>query len=412
MNASDVVIVGAGHGGSQAAIVLRQLNFDGAITIVGDEPHLPYERPPLSKDYLAGDKTFERCLIRPAAFWTEQRITMRLGHRVAAVRPETRRLEFQDGGELNYGVLIWAAGGKPRMLACPGADFPEVHTVRDRADVDALVGQLGRGDRVVVVGGGFIGLEAAAVLTKLGKRVVVLEALDRLLPRVAGEGISRFYEAEHRAQGVDVRTDAAVECLEGRDGHLTGVRLKDGQVLPADLVIVGIGINPSVAPILAAGAVGDIGVEVDEACRTSLPNVYAIGDCAVQANPFAEGRRVRIESVQNATNQAGVATRHLMGLDGPSPAAPWFWSDQYDLKLQTVGLAAGYDATVLRGDPATRSFSVVYLRDGRVVALDCVNATRDYVQGRRLVELGLRIDPALLSDVEQPLKEFASGQAG
>jgi 3-phenylpropionate/trans-cinnamate dioxygenase ferredoxin reductase subunit len=411
MNSPDVVIVGAGHGGAQAAIALRQLKFDGAITLIGDEPQLPYERPPMSKDYLAGDKTFERCLIRPPAFWEEHGVTLRLGRRVSQVLSSEKRLHLQGGEAISYGAMIWAAGGRPRQLACAGADLTGVHTVRNRADVDALVAQLERVKRVVVVGGGFIGLEVAAVLRKLGKAVVVLEALDRLLARVAGVPVSRFFEAQHRAQGVEVRTGVAVECIEGLRGAATGVRLADGDVVPADIVIVGIGIVPSVEPLLSAGAEGGVGVNVDHACRTTLADIYAVGDCAAQASRFAEGRRVRIESVQNATNQASIAVRDLMNLEPPPAALPWFWSDQYDLKLQTIGLSEGHDATVVRGDPETRSFSVIYLRRGHVIALDCVNATRDYVQGRKLIELALRVETAELADTTIPLKAHAPTSA-
>ena len=257
----------------------------------------------------------------------------------------------------------------------------------------------------MVVGGGFIGLEAAAVLTKFGKKVVLLEALDRVMARVAGEQLSRFFEDEHRAHGVDVRLGVSVERLLG-DGAVSGVRLADGEIVPADMVVVGIGIVPAVEPLIAAGAVGGNGVYVDAQCRTSLPDVYAVGDCALHANRFAGGVEVRLESVQNATDQANVAAKAILGEDVAYAATPWFWSNQYDLKLQTVGLAFGYDQAVVRGDPATRSFSVIHLKAGRVIALDCVNATKDYVQGRKLVETGAVIEPARLADASVPLKEM------
>ncbi|MGN6376849.1 MAG: NAD(P)/FAD-dependent oxidoreductase [Sphingomonas sp.] len=406
----DVLIVGAGHGGAQAAIALRQNGLGGSLAIVSAEPELPYERPPLSKDYLAGEKVFERLLIRPATFWRGRDVTLRLGETVTAVEAEAHRVALSDGSTLGYGKLIWATGGTPRRLSCAGHDLAGVHAIRTRADVDALIAELPTVERIAVIGGGYIGLEAAAVLTKLGKQVVVLEALDRVLARVAGETLSRFYEDEHRAHGVDLRLNAQVACLEGRDGRVTGVRLADGVVLPADAVIVGIGIVPAVAPLLAAGAEGGDGVAVDSQCRTSLTDIFAIGDCARHANAFADGVAIRLESVQNAHDQAGVVARVITGQPAHYDAVPWFWSNQYDLKLQTVGLSTGFDQAVLRGAPADRRFSIVYLRRGRVVALDCVNMTRDYVQGRALVVARARVDPAALADPATPLKALVAAQ--
>ena len=406
MNRFDVLIVGAGHAGAQAAIALRQNKYDGSIAIVGDEPEIPYERPPLSKDYLAGEKAFERILIRPAAFWPERDIAMLTGKRVVAVDPQAHRVDTADGDTIGYGTLIWAAGGSPRSLICSGHDLVGVHAVRTRADVDRLISELATTTRVVVIGGGYIGLEAAAVLTKLGKQVTVLEALDRVLARVAGEPLSRFYEAEHRAHGVDVRLGAMVDCIAEADGRATGVQLADGEILPCEMVIVGIGIIPSVEPLLAAGSTGGNGVKVDAQCRTSLPDIFAIGDCALHANAFADGAEIRLESVQNANDMANAVAKTLTGTATDYHAVPWFWSNQYDLKLQTVGLSTGHDQAVLRGDPATRSFSLLYLKRGRVIALDCVNAVRDYVQGRALVTEGKSPDPARLADTNVVLKEL------
>lgn len=401
----DVLIVGAGHGGAQAAIALRQGKFAGSIAMIGDEPELPYERPPLSKEYLAGDKAFDRILIRQPAFWEERNVAMLLGRRVVSVDPAVHRVTTADGAIIGYGKLIWATGGTARRLACEGHDLGGVHTIRCRADVDRLVAELPGVTEVVVVGGGFIGLEAAAVLTKLGKKVTLLEALDRVMARVAGPELSRFYEDEHRAHGVDVRLGVAVDRLLG-EGRAAGVRLAGGEVVPADLVVVGIGIVPAVEPLLAAGAVGGNGVRVDAQCRTSMTDIYAVGDCALHANLFAGGVEVRLESVQNATDQANVAAKAILGEEAAYTATPWFWSNQYDLKLQTVGLAIGYDATVLRGDPGARSFSVIYIKSGKVIALDCVNATKDYVQGRKLVEAGAEISSTRLADASVPLKEM------
>jgi 3-phenylpropionate/trans-cinnamate dioxygenase ferredoxin reductase subunit len=401
----DVVIVGGGHGGAQAAIALRQGKFAGTIAIVGDEPELPYERPPLSKEYLAGDKAFERILIRQPLFWEEREVAMLRGQRVVAVDPAAHFVTTADGATIGYGSLIWATGGAARRLSCEGHDLTGVHTVRTRADADRMIAELPGVTTAVVIGGGFIGLEAASVLAKFGKHVTLMEALDRVMARVAGPALSRFYEAEHRAHGVDVRLGVAVDSIVG-DDTVTGVRLADGVIVPADLVVVGIGIIPATEPLIAAGAAGGNGVRIDAQCRTSLPDIYAVGDCALHANRFADGAEVRLESVQNATDQATVAAKTILGEDVSYEATPWFWSNQYDLKLQTIGLSTGYDQAIVRGDPATRSFSVIHLKQGRAIALDCVNSTRDYVQGRKLVESGAVIDPARLADASVPLKEM------
>lgn len=402
----DVVIVGAGHGGAQAAIALRQAKFEGSIAIIGEEPELPYERPPLSKEYFSGEKAFERILIRPRSFWEERNISILTDTRVDAVDSALHEVTTEQGDTIGYGHLIWATGGSPRKLNCDGGSLPGVHTVRTRADTDRMLAELPDVTRAVVIGGGYIGLEAAAVLAKAGKQVVLLEALDRVLARVAGEPLSRFFEAEHRAHGVDVRLGVAVDRIEAEDGKATGVRLKDGEVIAAQMVIVGIGIVPAVQPLIDAGAEGGNGVAVDGHCRTSLPDIFAIGDCALHANPYADDMPVRLESVQNANDQATVAAKTIAGVEAHYDAVPWFWSNQYDLKLQTVGLSTGHDASVVRGDPASRSFSVIYLKDGHVIALDCVNAVKDYVQGRKLVVERLAIDPERLADAETPLKEM------
>jgi len=386
MSRFDVLIVGGGHGGAQCAIALRQFGYKGSIAIVGDEPDLPYERPPLSKDYLAGERSFERLLIRPAAFWEERQVSIRLGERVEAVDSEGREVALSDGSRIGYGALVWAAGGVPRRLPGGGG-----HVIRHRADVDRIRAALPSARRALIVGGGYIGLEAAAVLATRGMAVTIFEAEPRLLSRVAGAPLSLFYEAEHRARGVEVRTGLGFGPIEAD---------------PADLVIVGIGIDPAVGPLTAAGAAGAHGVDVDRYCRTSLPDIYAVGDCAAHVSRFAGGARVRIESVQNASDQAATAARAIAGRPEPYDSVPWFWSNQYDLKLQTIGLFHGHDDLVVRGDMAARSFSLVYLKQGRVVALDCVNSVRDYVQGRKLVENGATPDRERLADPSVPLKEL------
>lgn len=406
---ADIVIVGSGHGAAQAAIALRQQGHEGSIIMLGRDSEPPYERPPLSKEYLAGEKPFERILIRPAQFWADRDVTLRLGCAVTEVDPAAHQVVLGSGERIGYRKLIWAGGGDPRRLSCPGAQFANVFAVRDKRDADAMMTALAAGaKRAVVIGGGYIGLEAAAVLRKLGCEVVLLESLPRVLARVAGEELSQFYQDEHRALGVDLRLEAQVETIEGTGDRATGVRLATGEVIACDMVIVGIGIVPAVGPLIAAGAAGSNGVDVDEYCRTTLDDIYAIGDCAAHANPFAGQAVIRLESVQNANDMANTAARAIMGDKQPYHALPWFWSNQYDLKLQTAGLNLGYDQTVLRGDPASRKFTVAYLKDGRPIAFDCVNTVKDYVQARKLLEGGApEVDIAALANPEVAIRDLA-----
>ena len=407
MDSADVVIVGSGHGGAQAAIALRQAGHEGSILMLSRDRTPPYERPPLSKDYLAGEKPLERVLIRPEAFWAERGIEVRLGANVAEVDWQAHEVVTGDGARIGYRKLIWAGGGDARRLSCPGGDLAGVHTVRHRTDVDSLRAELDAGARrVVVVGGGYIGLEAAAVLRKLGCSVTLLELQPRLLGRVAGQTLGAFFLEEHRRQGVDVRLETALERIEGENGRVTGVVTAEGETIPAEIVILGVGIVAAVGPLIAAGASGSNGVDIDEFCRTTLDDVYAIGDCAAHANPYADGAVIRLESVQNAHDMAVCAARGIMGDAQPYDALPWFWSNQYDLKLQTVGLSLDHDAEVIRGSIKERSFAVVYLREGRVIALDCVNRTRDYAQGRKLVEARAMVAPEQLADSELSLKDM------
>jgi 3-phenylpropionate/trans-cinnamate dioxygenase ferredoxin reductase component len=406
MNSFDVVVAGAGQAAAQLAASLRMAGYEGSIAMVGEEPDAPYERPPLSKDYLAGEKEAERLLLRPLDFWPTRNVDLILDTLVTAVDPAAHTVTTDKGSTIGYRHLVWATGGHPRALPVPGGSLPGVHVIRTRADVDRLKADAASATNIVIVGGGYIGLEAAAVLSKMGKHVTVLEAMDRVLARVAGEPVSRFYEAEHRAHGVTVSLGVKIECFEGTD-RITGIRTSDG-VLPAEIVIVGIGIVPAIAPLVAVGAKATNGVDVDNHCRTSLPDIFAIGDCAHHANSYADGAGIRLESVQNAIDQAKAVANVIIGTPKPYHAIPWFWSNQYDLKLQTVGLSAGHDATIVRGDPATRSWTLVYLRKGRVIALDCINAARDFVQGKALVDAcvmqGFSPDPESLRNSEVPLK--------
>ena len=393
-------------------MALRQQKYAGSILMIGAEPFLPYERPALSKEYLAGDKAFDALLLRAASYWEERKVDVRLGVRVIAVDAVAHEVKLEDGTTIGYGALVWAAGGKARRLVCEGHDLTGIHTVRDRLDVDRMIAELETASEVVVVGGGYIGLEAASVLRKKEKRVTVLEAESRVLARVAGEALSRFFETEHRAQGVDIRLGAKVVALverAGKPGQVGGVRLDSGESIASDLVIVGIGIDAAVEPLAAAGAASANGVLVDLRSKTSLPDVYAVGDCAAHPNVHANGRVVRLESIQNANDQAMIVAKSIAGSLGAEDrydAIPWFWSNQYDLRLQTVGLSADHDEVVIRGAPESRSFSVVYLRAGRVIALDCVNHTKDYVQGKALIAKGHEVDRAKLARPDVTLKEL------
>ncbi len=403
MTQADIVIVGTGHGGARAAIALREQGFAGSILMVGRDSDPPYRRPPLSKDYLAGTTPFDEILIRPESFWAEAGIALRPGTTVTRIDPAARTLSVGRGDPIGYSTVIWAAGGDPRRLSCPGAHLPGIHTLRTRADADRLREEAARGGRrVVVVGGDHPALEAASVLAQAGCAVVLLEPRERVLSHVAGADLSRFLEAEHRAHGVDLRCDATVEAIEG-DARVSGVRLVSGETLACDMVVVAIGIVPAVGPLIAAGAAGADGVDVDELCRTSLPDLYAIGDCAAHASSYADHSVVRLESVQNAHDMAEAVARTICGDPQPYKALPRFWSDQYDLKLESAGLTLGHDVTVLRGSPQDRRFSVFYLKAGRVLAIDCVNAPEQLAEGCRLIEAGAVCDPAALADPATPL---------
>jgi 3-phenylpropionate/trans-cinnamate dioxygenase ferredoxin reductase subunit len=399
--AETVVIVGAGHAAVQAVDTLRREGHAGPIVLVGDEPFLPYNRPPLSKKYLAGELDRERLWLRSAQYYQQHRVDTRLGVRVTAIDRATQRLRLGDGSEQTYDRLMLCMGSTPRRLDVPGHDLAGIHYLRTIADVDAIRADLAAARRLVVVGGGYIGLEAAACARHLGRDATVLEMADRVMARVVAPEVSAFYTQRHEREGVRILCGTSVTGFDGA-GRVTAVRC-GGREFPADLVIVGIGILPDVTLAAAAGLRCDNGVWVDEQCRTSDENVYAAGDCTNHPS-VRYGRRVRLESVDNAVEQAKTAAANICGKSARHEHIPWFWSDQYDVKLQIAGLSEGYDRTVLRGDPESGSFALYYFAGEELLAVDAINSMRDFMTGKKWLAERKRPDPALLADTTLDLK--------
>jgi 3-phenylpropionate/trans-cinnamate dioxygenase ferredoxin reductase subunit len=398
-----IVVAGGGHAAAQVVDSLRRDGYAGRLVMACGEPSLPYQRPPLSKKFLGGEMELERLPIRPASFYESIRCELVLGNPVVAIDAAAHKIRLSDGGSLGYDKLVLAIGGHARPLQVAGADLPGVHVLRTVADVQAIRARARPGVRVAIVGAGYIGLECAATFRKLGLDVTVIEMMDRVMCRVVAPEMSRFYLSEHASHGVNVLTDRKVRALLG-DGAVHAVECDDGTQVPADLVIVGIGLVPNCALAEAAGIRCDDGIAVDEHCRTSDPDIYAIGDCCSHPSP-RYGRRIRLESVDNAFEQAKSAAANICGKPTPHDKTPWFWSDQYELKLQIVGLSQQYDKVVLRGDPASRSFSCCYLRDGELIALDAVNHAKDFMAARKMIGERARPDPAKLADDAVLLKE-------
>jgi 3-phenylpropionate/trans-cinnamate dioxygenase ferredoxin reductase subunit len=398
-----ILIIGASHAAAQAVDSLRREGHSGPILLVGDEPGLPYQRPPLSKKYLSGEFDADRLWIRPAAFYEQQRVQRLPGRRATALDLSARSVLLDDGRDVGYGRLLLATGARARPATVPGAGRAGIHLLRTVADVDRIRAGLAAAQRVVIVGAGYIGLECAASCAKLGLQVTVLEMADRVMSRVVAPEMSAFYTAEHASRGVNIRLNQQVSGFDGTE-HVTAVNCADGSVYPADLVIVGIGILPNIELADGAGIACDNGIAVDAYCRTSDPHVFAIGDCASQPSP-RYGRRIRLESVDNAFEQAKTAAANLCGRELVHDKVPWFWSDQYDLKLQIVGLAQGYDRVILRGDPATRAFSCCYLVGDELIALDAVNQVKDFMAARKLIAQRARFDPTRLGDAAVALKD-------
>jgi len=399
---STILIVGAGQAGAQAVDTLRREGFEGRLVLIGDEPHLPYQRPPLSKQFLAGEMAAERLPFRHQAFYDEHRVELKLGLPALSIDPGARRVTLADEQALFYDRLLLSTGARSRPLTCPGAHLPGIHYLRAIADVDAIRLGLRPGARVVIIGGGYIGLEAAATARKLGCAVTVLEMADRVMNRVVASSVSEYFEHEHRTQGVKIICNTRVVRLEGARS-VERVVCADGSSFEADLLIAGIGAVPETQLAAQAGLACDNGIVVDSHCRTSDPAIYAAGDCT--NHPSARfGMRVRLESVDNAFEQGKSAALNMQGRSTPHDRVPWFWSDQFDNKLLIVGLSQGFDQQVLRGDPATRAFTVCYLKGGELIAVEAVNHSKDYMAGRKLIAERARPDVDKLADPQIPLK--------
>jgi 3-phenylpropionate/trans-cinnamate dioxygenase ferredoxin reductase component len=407
---SRVAIVGAGQAAAQAVETLIKRGVTGPITLIGDEALLPYQRPPLSKKYLAGTLERDRLLIRHAAHYIDHRVDLRLGFAAVAIDRSRRRVELADGSGVDYDALLLATGSHPRRLPLPGAELAGVHYLRSVPDVDRLRAELAPGRRAVIVGGGYIGLEVAATCREAGLDVTVLEAADRVMNRVVSPEVSRFYEAEHARHGVKIFCGARIDRLvpsplspPGTE-RVAAVRLADGSDIAADFVLIAIGVEATDALARAAGLRCDSGILVDEFCQTSDPHIWAAGDCARHPS-LHYGRSVRLESVDNAFEQGSSAALNMLGIATRHDKVPWFWSDQFDLKMVIVGLTGGHDEVILRGDPASRAFSVCYLAAGELVAVECVNHTKDQMAARKLIPARARPDRTKIANDSIALKD-------
>lgn len=399
-----VVIAGAGQAAAQAIVTLRHGGFDGDIVLVGEEPYLPYQRPPLSKKFLAGELEQERLFLRHEHFYAEHRIGLRLGTRVEAIdrKAATARI---GGRDVRYDRLILATGSHVRRLPVPGDDLPGVQYLRTLDDVRGIRTRLRPGARMVVVGAGYIGLEVAAVAVTAGLDVTVVEIADRVMMRVVSPPISSFYLNAHREAGVRFRLETGVKEFR-RAGDGVEVVCTNGGSLPADIVVIGIGILPTTALAEQAGLDCDNGIIVDEFCRTSDPRIFAAGDCTNHPNSLL-GRRLRLESVHNAQEQGKTVGLSVLGKPQAYAQIPWFWSDQFDLKLQMSGLAEGYTAVIIRGDPGSRSFAAFYFEEEKLIAVHAVNSPREFMLSKKLIAQGARLDPAAVADSSVPFKDIA-----
>jgi 3-phenylpropionate/trans-cinnamate dioxygenase ferredoxin reductase subunit len=400
-----VVIVGGGQGGYQAAASLRTEGFQGRVTLVSEEPHLPYQRPPLSKAFLLGKQDLDRLSLRSESYYADHGIELIRAERAVAIDRDRSTVTLAGGAQLAYRWLILATGARNRQLPVEGADLEGVCYLRNVDEAIAIKHRIEKAAHVVVIGGGFIGLEIAATARMLGRAATVLEALPRLMARVVAPVVSDFFLEAHRREGVDFRLNARVSGIRGSGGKVTGVVLEDQTFLPADLVVIGIGVVPNVELASAAGLAVSNGISVDEHLRASAENIFAIGDCAEYPNSFSRCR-VRLESVQNAVDQAVAVARNIAGNPAPYAAVPWFWSDQFDIRLQMAGLAAGFDQTVIRGIMESRKFSVFYFRDGQLLAIDSINRPADHLAARKLIGARKTVTPAQAADEAIPLKDL------
>ena len=411
METQDLVVLGSGHAGSELALAARQGGWPDRILLIGDEPELPYHRPPLSKAYMLGTTGREDIRLRPESAYEAAKITRWSGVRVDSIDRASHQLSLSDGRQLRYAKLALCTGGRPRQLACEGLDPAQPPSnllyLKTVADADRIRAHLQPGGRMVVVGGGYVGLEVAASASALGMQVSVLEAQPRVLARVAGAALSAFYEALHRSKGVSIHTSTQVQRIDCSHGKVQAVLCQNGLRLEADLLVVGIGMVANIELAVAAGLAQGSAITVDEHGCTADPDIMAAGDCT-QYEHAVYGRMVRIESVPNALEQARAAAGWLCGKPKPNRSVPWFWSDQYDLKLQMVGLSQGYDQCVLRGNPDSRSFCAFYLEGQRLLAVDAVNRPADFMLARRAMAQPVRLDGARLTDESVPLKDLFS----
>lgn len=404
----SIIIVGGGQAGGACAMELRKKGYEGKVTIITDEGFIPYKRPPLSKTYLSGEAKLESLYVMQPAKLEAANIDCLTNTRVESIDREAKTVALSSGETLAYDKLVLATGSRARDLPVAGADRPNVFPLRSIVDVDAIRERCEAGKKIVIIGGGFIGLEVAAVAQKMDMQVTVLEGLDRVLARVTAPQTSDFFEKVHRDAGVDLRTGATVTALEGpekNNGEVSHVVLGNGERVEADLVVIGIGIVPNIELAEAAGLEVDNGIVVNEHTKTSDENIYAAGDCCNHPSPFF-GRRLRLESVQNAMDQARVVAVNLLGEKTVYDALPWFWSDQYDLKLQMVGLSQDYDEAVVRGNPEERNFSVFYLQEGRLIAVDTVSRPKDFMLAKKLVAERVQPNAAQLADDSVELKSL------
>ena len=404
---AKVVILGAGHAGGSAAAFLRQYGHEGPIVLIGDEPLPPYQRPPLSKAWLKGEADADSLALKPAAWYAENGCDLRLGVRAVSLDRAGRTVTLSDGEPVSYDVLIIATGARARRLSIPGADLEGVFELRTAADAEALKTAIGPGKRLAVVGGGYVGLEAAASARALGAEAVVIEREARVLARVACEALSSFFTDYHKARGVTFELAAGVEAFEGAHGRITGVRLADGRVIACDAALVGVGAIPNDELAREAGLDCANGIVVDGEARTSDPAIFAIGDITWRPLPLYD-RRVRLESVPNALEQAKQAASAIVGRPGPAPELPWFWSDQYDLKLQIAGMPFDADAILIRGDPAAARFAVFHLKGDLVQAVEAVNAAPEFMMGKQLIASRRPVSRERLANMSVSMKEVAA----